>query len=398
MTETELRQDENLTRVWGSKSRIAILTLGTACVLISLYLTEHFYSAYYLKGGLSGSFCNISSFWNCDSTTFSPISNIFGIPIALFGVLFGLLTVFSGILNNRKVQQTGFFLAAGNALGCLALFVYSLVVIKSLCPGCTLYYVASLLVAIVYSVQKELKPLPNVRVLSAYGAIAVAAIGAVHFASMEREADLISMEQNLVNDFDKSVTYEGVALHSPFSLSSGAQDFDKTPIRINLFSDFECPICGVLATDLMPKILKRYGDNVAIQYFHYPLDHNCNPSVEKPLHQMACKAAYLSSCAGDKFLEVHDWVYSNQSKLNDSLIQTKVNELGVNACYYSEETKEKIVEEINLAKGIGVEATPTLIINGRKLEGILPLRFMFVLLDHVLEQEMQKKKKEVAAK
>lgn len=397
MSQAEPREGENLeiTNLSG-RTRLAIFMLGLASIIVGIYLTDHYYSAFFPRPALSGAFCNISSYWNCDSATFSALSNIFGIPTAIFGLFFGCLMVFGTLIKSRRIEETNYFLAIVNALGCVGLFIYSLLVLRSLCPGCTLYYTLSLTTTGVFAFARSVKPLPSAKVLVTYGGIFACVALAVHLLTLEMEKEQQKLEQTFIEEFDKSTTYEGIALHSPFFVVGDAEQLNRALLRISLFSDYQCPLCGYLANDMLPKIAKRYGKDIAIQYFHYPLDHNCHPKITNPFHQMACKAAYLSSCSGKHFLETHDWLYSNQAKLNDSVLQVKVNELDVNACYYSEETKDKIVEEIQIAETLGIDATPTLIINGRKLDGIIPLRYVFALMDHVLKQELEKKKKEVA--
>ena len=53
-----------------------------------------------------------------------------------------------------------------------------------------------------------------------------------------------------------------------------------------------------------------------MQYLFYPLDNNCNPKVTRPLHPLACEAAYLASCLPEKFKQVEADIFDNQEHLS----------------------------------------------------------------------------------
>ena len=85
--------------------------------------------------------------------------------------------------------------------------------------------------------------------------------------------------------------------------------------------------------------------------------------------------ALAGVCAAEKgkFWEFHDELFENQTRLNrDFLIETAVN-LGMNendfaACMDSEETKQKVIRNIESAKDIGINSTPSLFISGRRVK------------------------------
>ena len=123
---------------------IAILMVGT-----SIYLTTHYYDTIFptTLGGAK-SLCDISSFFNCDVATYSPLAAIVGVPISFFGIVVGLVLLASALFPSEGNERTASVVAKINLIGCIALFVYSLVVLGSLCPFCTFYYVLSAIAAI----------------------------------------------------------------------------------------------------------------------------------------------------------------------------------------------------------------------------------------------------------
>ena len=116
----------------------AVLMIG-----FSVYLTSHYFNVKYPSGLEPSSLCDMNSFFNCDTATFSNISNIAGVPISVFGILIGCFVLLGFLVQKENYSKTIYFTVFLNAIGCFLLLIYSLVVLKSLCPFCTLYYIAS---------------------------------------------------------------------------------------------------------------------------------------------------------------------------------------------------------------------------------------------------------------
>ena len=75
-------------------------------------------------------------------------------------------------------------------------------------------------------------------------------------------------------------------------------------VKIVEFSDFECPFCQKTLPTL-DKVFEKYGDQVSLEYRHYPLG----------FHSKAQKAAEAAECAGEqgKFWEMHDAIFESQT-------------------------------------------------------------------------------------
>ena len=72
-------------------TRALIGLLSIAAIGVSIYLTQHFFQVHFPQCSSGGSLCDLGSFLNCDGATLSPLSNIFGSPISLLGILMGAL-------------------------------------------------------------------------------------------------------------------------------------------------------------------------------------------------------------------------------------------------------------------------------------------------------------------
>ncbi len=140
------------------------------------------------------------------------------------------------------------------------------------------------------------------------------------------------------------------------------------------YSDFQCPFCQK-GKEMLPQILKDYDGKVSISYKQYPL----------PNHNWAMKASIASLCAyeqgNDKFWAFHDKVFDNQKKIKletaDETFNGYAKEIGLNTtefdkCVASDEMGARVKADMAEAQAIGVNSTPTFVVNGMKVPGANP--------------------------
>src|SRR5262249_55439966 len=86
----------------------------------------------------------------------------------------------------------------------------------------------------------------------------------------------------------------------------------NAPITIVEFADFQCPFCGRVQP-LLKDVLAKYKGKVKLAYRDFPL---------APIHPHAEIAAEASRCALDqgKYWEMHDAMYSDQTKLDEAAL------------------------------------------------------------------------------
>jgi protein-disulfide isomerase len=107
------------------------------------------------------------------------------------------------------------------------------------------------------------------------------------------------------------------------------------------------------------------------------LDNECNASLPQQVHAASCLASYAVECAGEqgKFWEYADQLFMNQQKVYSrpdlegyaTTVSLNVNDF--NACMNEGRTKQFVRQDIEEANRIGVNSTPTMVINGRVLPG-----------------------------
>jgi protein-disulfide isomerase/uncharacterized membrane protein len=353
---------------------------------ISIYLTTHFYDTLYpTKLGGAGSLCNFSNFFNCDSATYSSFSNIAGIPISFFGIVVGLLFLFTSLMPSEAMEKTASAISKYNFIGCLALFVYSLVVLGSLCPFCTLYYALSG-VAFFLLWKKGLNSwVPEIKPLSIWGGILIAGSFFMYQTTQGKEVTKNKINNSIVEQYRKLPSLGEPASESSFKIHLATKNFSESPIRISIFSDFECPFCKVVA-EQMPELIRRYPKQISIQYFFYPLDAKCNSNIKGRFHQNACDAAMLAACSEEKFAEVHDDIFANQDKLGSGVLADIAKKYKLQGCLENEEIKNKVISAINQGSQYNLKSTPTIIVNGKKIEGTIPSNQFFAIFEDILSE------------
>src|SRR6516162_472495 len=176
-----------------------------------------------------------------------------------------------------------------------------------------------------------------------------------------------------------------------YAETMGKIDLKGRPVRGNPdakvtivnYDDFECPFCSRMHSTLMTEILPKYGDRVKIVYKDFPL----------PMHPWAPHAANDANCLAREtpagYWDLADYLHANQRAIGGSSssdLQKAYAELDrltldfgkkygadtsrLQACIKAPPDQ---ILKASMAEGdkVGVSATPTMFINGEKLEGAL---------------------------
>jgi protein-disulfide isomerase len=143
----------------------------------------------------------------------------------------------------------------------------------------------------------------------------------------------------------------------------------KAKVTIIEFSDYQCPFCS-RAIPTLDRIKAEYGpDKVRIVFRDMPL----------PSHGRANPASLAAHCANEqgKFWEYHNALFNNQTKLEDGDLKGYAKQLGMDdkkfdECYASKRHQGLIDKSKREAESLGIQATPSFIINGQLLQGAQP--------------------------
>lgn len=166
---------------------------------------------------------------------------------------------------------------------------------------------------------------------------------------------------------------EQVAQLKPAELIGDAPVRGAADSRLVLveFSDFQCPYCA-RAFGIVQKFMTAHGQEVRLAYRHLPLG---------DMHPQATNAALASWAAQQqgKFWEFHDAMFSAQDRLGEDYYLATAKQLGLNIERFNTDrsgaaAKAAIERDVELARKLGIEATPQFIMGSRPITGAAPLQ------------------------
>jgi protein-disulfide isomerase len=162
------------------------------------------------------------------------------------------------------------------------------------------------------------------------------------------------------------------------------------------YDDFECPFCSRLHTTLFPEIFREYSDRVLFIYKDYPLEE---------IHPWAVHAAVDANCLGaqaaDAYWDYADYLHTNQHSVSSAkgregqnaeldklaVLQGQKHNLDtakLEACVKAQDEKA-VRASMREGDTVGVNATPTMFVNGAKLDGAVPAESVRAALDRALK-------------
>ncbi len=144
----------------------------------------------------------------------------------------------------------------------------------------------------------------------------------------------------------------------------------NAPITLIEYASLTCPHCAHFDTEILPDVKKKWIDTgkVKLVYRDFPLD------------QIAAKAAQIAECAGkDRYFGVIDLIFANQrtwaaaadpiAELAKPLRIAGLGEAEIKACLANEAMSNAVISDYKTGEALGVNSTPTLIINGQLYPG-----------------------------
>lgn len=149
----------------------------------------------------------------------------------------------------------------------------------------------------------------------------------------------------------------------------------NAPVKIVEYADFQCPFCRQYWQDIEPQIIDQYVKTGKVFYEYR--------SVGEFLGPESAAAAQAAYCAGDqgKFWQYHDTLFSNltgenvgdftNDKLQQYAATVGLDETAFNDCLSSGKYAARLQQDVQDAKAAGVKATPSLVVNGKLIEGLL---------------------------
>jgi len=179
----------------------------------------------------------------------------------------------------------------------------------------------------------------------------------------------------------------------------------NAPIKIEEFSDFQCPFCERFHEETEPLLQQYYIDTGKVQFTYRSMGNWVSQNIGgvRTESQDAAAAAY---CAGEqnKFWEMHAHLFGNVlgedvGSFTDKRLALIAEKAGLNmdefnACYDSDKFIDRTKEDYNDGLAAGVTGTPAFVItwtvNGetktKRLDGAQPFNAFQVELEAILNE------------
>jgi len=140
------------------------------------------------------------------------------------------------------------------------------------------------------------------------------------------------------------------------------------PIQLIEFMDLECPACRLFSQVILPRLSQSYGEEIAVNFVHLPLLN---------VHRFADQAATASECAArdGRFAPFTDLVLRRQDSVGLKSWASFAREAGVRdtVSFWQclKRGRAPLVDSgIALSARLGVNATPTVILNGWRVPNV----------------------------
>ena len=367
---------------------LALLGLGLSIKLACIYYTAN-YDQYALS-----SFCSINEFVDCDGAARSSVSQFWGIPLAYWGIFFYLIILFLTVVEKLKNFRFLKFLevfkkpeAYITTLGTIA-FLCSMVLaglsvfkIQKLCILCVITYFIDLIIALIACSGS-----PGVFVDSIKSTVIDFVDGVKKYTKTFIVLLILAVSflcySGITDNFvphikkSKSILKYRKMTYNPYRVKGNILGNEKADVVIELYSDYVCALCYI--HNIMLHQVVREFSNVKVVHYNFPFDKECNPYISVNMHPNACfmSRGAIAAKHQNNYWEMSSLLYENQPKTMNDMLKL-ADKLGFDRekfikDFQSKDTERQIEADLKKADELGLDATPTMFINGEKFVGVKP--------------------------
>ncbi len=389
---------------------ITLAVIGAAAGAWSLFLWREL-----LRSRAGGDpFCGFGDGGDCaalwDGGFASAVHNLTGLPIAAWGVVWGLLACalpLAAWLRSQSPMAVN-LRAATRVVALVGLVTVTLMLLVSVaagsfCTSCAVIYLLAVAYAAIASLRLKSPPSPR--------GVAIAAAATLVFylvllypglqtpkssgqaladaveqaAASEAEAGgdasspglesfLASLppdhRQGVSNLLYRYATSPVFAEQPPRAVAIGPDDAE---VRITDFSDTLCSHCADLHKAFAYLEASLPAGSFRVDSRHFPLDGTCNPHIErKAPTDVRCVAARAQICmeGSPQAFDYATALYDRQEGLTSEMVlelsEPFTDRAELELCIARPETEEKLLQDIEYAWQYQPRGTPLVLINGRQ--------------------------------
>lgn len=366
---------------------LAILGI-LCCIELAVIYYQSNYNPY-----AEPSFCNMNGFVDCDGVAQTSKAVFLGVPLTYWGFFFYFFVLMLLHINTLKnIQIKGFSpcwflkvfknpLSYISTLGIISFIIsvclafVSIFQIHKICILCFVTYFINLAIGIVAtdfenggfakSIKDSIKDfISGVKECTVPFIIAMIIMGGF-LTYTTVEMPFASRKQSIKHYLKMK--------HNPYKVSGNVLGDPNGKIKVELYSDFKCPICP--SYNIMLHKLVKENKNILIIHKNFPLDKECNQYMDGQMHEGACRMARYAIAAENqgKYWDMADLLFEKQPKTDDDATEL-AKEIGLDINKFkkdisSPQTRDRIKNDIDKGISLGLDGTPNIIVNGKRYFG-----------------------------
>jgi uncharacterized membrane protein/protein-disulfide isomerase len=355
------------------------------------------------------SFCDVSATVSCADAYLSSYGSFWGVPVAIFGVLyFATVAALAGLAGRKhspaRENAPGYIFALSTLGLAFALYLAyaAFFVLKTVCILCATTYVSVVAIFIIsggattfpmtslprraFGDARRLIASPVALVILALFAVGGTAL-ALAFPSESASATTTRSQPELppVPADQRAQLAQWWELQPKVDLPLEGEGAKVIVVK---FNDYQCPPCR-LTHDAYKGIIEKHVAGGQLKYVlkHFPLEPECNINAPGGGHYAACEAAAAVVLARSRGTasKMEEWLFANQGPPQLSPAQVKQAARDVagitdfDAQYPT--ALQAVRSDAVLGGKLKVDSTPTFFINGRKVPQILQAQYFEVLIE-----------------
>jgi len=162
----------------------------------------------------------------------------------------------------------------------------------------------------------------------------------------------------------------------PIRRDDPTEGSEAAPVTIVEFSDFTCPSCRVGAV-IMHALMEKYEGKVRLVFKQFPL-----------LSPLGAQAALAAQEQG-KFWNMHDRLFACEKRLSRKTVMDLAQTAGLDLLRFrgaldTGRFENRVTADMQAARALGVESTPTFFVNGLRVDGIRSAAEFAAIIDREL--------------
>ena len=192
------------------------------------------------------------------------------------------------------------------------------------------------------------------------GAIGLGVVGVIAFAMLSASPAAAEINEP--------------AMPAPVELADGlALGAADAPLTVEVWSDFQCPACGVFARQIEPLLVEQYIEpgHVRLVYRDFAF-----------LGQESLDASVGARCAAStgRFWPFHDYLFANQAgenqgAFNQARLEAIASAVGLDlptfrTCQDDPSVAQAVAADRSLAQAVPVNSTPTVVVGDEVIVGV----------------------------